>query len=120
MDHPYHTILRSLRSFILSRITTHILSAIMSNLNLDENDENDLREKTETVIDVLLNVRPIAKFVDAILSVQPANDISDTFQSLKTDYDMEHSVCYGCFVDHPSQIQHMGLGGCLSQEDDDS
>jgi len=119
MDHPYHTILRSLRSFILSRITSHILSGIMFNLNLEENDENDddLREKTETVIDVLLNVRPVAKFVDAILSVQPANDISDTFQSLKTDYDMEHNVCYSCLVDHPSQIQHMGLGGCLAQDD---
>lgn len=75
MDHPYHSLLRSMRSFILSHITSRILSGIMSNLNLEEEEENndDLREKTETVIDVLLNVRPVSKFVDAILRVQPAN-----------------------------------------------
>lgn len=25
----------------------------------------------------------------------------------------EEMTCYGCSIDHPSQIQHQGEGGCL-------
>ena len=26
-----------------------------------------------------------------------------------------HQDCEGCLIDHPSQLEHMGLGGCLSR-----
>ena len=26
--------------------------------------------------------------------------------------------CYGCLIDHPSQIQHQGFGGCLASDED--
>lgn len=31
-------------------------------------------------------------------------------------YCAEKPSCYGCEIDHPSQVQHMSLGGCLSDE----
>ena len=76
MSHPYHKILCSMYNYILTHITDYTLSHIMSNLNLDDDDDTvfdgayDLREKTERLIDVLLNVRPVTKFVDAILQYQ--------------------------------------------------
>lgn len=29
--------------------------------------------------------------------------------------DIRKTTCYGCSVDHPSQVQHMQLGGCLAE-----
>lgn len=26
--------------------------------------------------------------------------------------------CHGCEIDHPSQVEHMGPGGCLNQFED--
>ena len=109
---------------MLAHITDSTLSHIISNLILDDHNNvfdgvDDLREKTIRLIDFLVNEQPISEFVDAILCV-PSNDVSDMFQTLLIDYDNEHnaSTCYGCQVDHPSQKQHMGLGGCLVEDMD--
>lgn len=36
-----------------------------------------------------------------------------------SEEEQTHPTCYGCYVKHPSQKQHMDYGGCLYVEDDD-
>ena len=116
-----HTVLCSMRDYMLRHITESTLTHIISNLTIDDDNNvfdgvDDLREKTIRLIDFLLNEQPISQFVDAILCV-PSNDVSDMFRRLLTEH--KPATCYGCQVDHPSQKQHMGLGGCLAEEEDD-
>ena len=68
----------------------------------ESNDDDD-------DVTLLMLTKPFAWFEGYNLELHPAmwKDLL-TFTSNPT--------CYGCLVDHPSQIQHMGIGGCLNEE----
>jgi hypothetical protein len=56
------------------------------------------------------------KIMDAVKGTSRVLKMSKLATIMKGMKELGNPPCYGCEVDHPSQIQHMETGGCLSTE----
>lgn len=73
--------------------------------------QQKLQSYKKEIEEAVKNTRKLMMTARACLMIREINSLSNSGET---------KSCYGCETDHPSQIQHMGPGGCLAEDSIDA